>query len=244
MADIIQTKKTVPPAGRTNPDAEIDLTGAQNEGRDFLQDNQKAIIGVVGLLVLLAIAYFLYQKFYQEPRQAAAVEQLWKAQQRFEQDSFALALTNPGGGFPGFLDIIEDYGSTPAGNTASYYAGISYLHLGKSDAAVEYLEDFSPEGDLLATTKAGALGDAKAQLGDLAAAKSHYEDAIEEAGENDFLAPYYLKKLGMLLESEGNTADARKQFERIKTEFPTTPDAEEIDKYILRTEQEAAPAGN
>ena len=56
---------------------------------------------------------------------------------------------NPGGGFPGFSDIVKKYGGTDAGNAALYYAGVSSLNLGQFDAAISYLEDFSPCGNLL-----------------------------------------------------------------------------------------------
>jgi hypothetical protein len=49
------------------------------------------------------------------------------AQQQFEKDSFQLALTNPGGGYSGFLDIIDSYSGTKTANLAKYYAGICYL---------------------------------------------------------------------------------------------------------------------
>ena len=54
----------------------------------------------------------------------------------YEKDSFNLAI-NGDGTNPGFLDIIEDYSATPAGNLANYYVGVSYLHLGQYEDALE-----------------------------------------------------------------------------------------------------------
>ncbi len=47
----------------------------------------------------------------------------------FESDSMDLALNGNGANY-GFLDIIDEYGSTPAGNSAHYYAGYSYYSKG------------------------------------------------------------------------------------------------------------------
>ena len=77
------------------------------------------------------------------------------------------ALQNSNGDYLGFLDIIDEYGSTNAGNTANYYAGICYLHLGEYDAAASYLEDFSANDNVLPIMKNGALGDVYSEQGQM-----------------------------------------------------------------------------
>ena len=233
MAEIVKETPVAPL--REDQDARIDLTGAQREGRDFLEDNQKLILGVVGAAILLGLGIFLYRQFVVEPRQAEASEQLWRAQQAFERDSFALALNTPAPGYLGLLDIAEQYGSTPAGNLANYYAGVSYLQLGQFAAAVSYLEDFDPDGTVLPAAHAGALGDAYAQTGDMAAAASQYEDAVGLADDNTLLAPYFLKKLALLRERNGDPAAANELYSRIRDEFPTSAEAADVEKFILRT---------
>jgi len=48
------------------------------------------------------------------------------AEQYFEKDSLKLAM-NGDGTNPGFIQIIDEYGSTKSGNLARYYLGICYL---------------------------------------------------------------------------------------------------------------------
>src|SRR5690554_2370192 len=91
----------------------------------FMERYSKTITGVVaGILVLVAL-YMVYSYLYKQPLEKEAAESLFQAQAQFERDSFALALTNPGSGYQGFLDISDRYSSTKAGNLANYYAGIS-----------------------------------------------------------------------------------------------------------------------
>lgn len=234
MAVIKENPTTVPPVG-TVTDDRIDITGAQNEGRDWLEENQKLIVAIVGGLIAIAAGIFLYRTFVQAPAQAEASEQMWRAQQQFERDSFNLALLNPAPGFMGFVDIASEYGSTPAGNLAKYYAGVSYLRLGQYDAAIDYLEDYDEDGEILPATKAGVLGDAYAQKGDFDAAANHYEDAVDKSDDNLVLAPYYMQKLALLHERQGDKAAANALYTRIQQEYPTSTQAGDIDKYILRT---------
>ena len=170
---------------------------------------------------------------FKTPREAKAMSAMYKAEQQFERDSFALALENPGGGFDGFLDIIDNYNGTKAANLARYYAGISYLNLGLYDPAIDYLKDFSASGALLPITKLGALGDAYSEKGEFDQAISYYQKAVN-ATANDLLTPYYLQKLGLLSDKQGNAEDAAKYFNRIKAEFPDSEEGSQIEKYIAR----------
>lgn len=213
----------------------VDIVEARETAQDFMERNQKTIFGVLTALVVLVGGWFGYNNFYKKPRQTKAVEQMYQAQFQFERDSFALALTNPGGGYPGFLDIIDQYGATPAGNLANYYAGVSYLNLGQFDAAISYLEDFKPDGEVLPIMKYGALGDAWSEKGDFEKALRFYKKAIAEE-KNELLTPYYHKKAAMLNEKLGNYAEALKHYQAIKNEFPKSPDGRDIDKYIVRAQ--------
>jgi len=211
----------------------VDLVEVKGQASDFFETNQKNILGGLALLVFLVGGYIFYTQFVKAPKEKSAMESLLQAQTQFERDSFSLALTNPGGGFSGFLDIIDNYGGTKAANSAAYYAGISYLHLGKYDAAIDYLSDFSANGTIMAYTKYGAIGDAYAEKSDFGNAISNYKKAAA-AGTNEVLASYYLKKLGLLYEKQGQFGEAKAAFMQIKDSYPASQEGADIDKYISR----------
>jgi hypothetical protein len=48
------------------------------------------------------------------------------------------------------------------------------------------------------------------------------------------LTPYYLKKVGMLHERQGNFTRALQAYEEIKEKYPNSPDGRDIDKFIVR----------
>ncbi len=218
---------------RKADDTLIDIVEVREQAGDFFERYRTIILGVVGVLLLAIVGWFAYNQFYLKPKQQEAIDQMFQAQIQFERDSFQLALVNPGGGYIGFLDIIDNYGGTPAANLANYYAGVCYLHLGKYDAAVSYLGDFNAKGEVMPIMKNGALGDAHSELNDLSKAMSYYKKAVN-AGENDLLTPYYWKKIAMLNEKNGDMDAALDAYEKIKNDYPNAPDARDIDKYIAR----------
>ena len=231
MAEIKQRQQ--PPAAPVLG-TDVEYAEVSPRGGSWFERNGQLIFVAVGVGILVALGIFLYQRLVQEPARIEAATEMWRAEQLFEQDSFQVALEGRPGSVTGFLAIIDDYGSTPSGNLAHYYAGVSYLHLGQYEAAISYLEDFDADGTLLPAAQAGALGDAYAQNSDLATAASHYEDAVDLAGDNLVTAPYFIKKLAMLRERNDDKAGARELYERIRVEFPNSTEAQDISKFIAR----------
>ncbi len=214
----------------------VNIVEARDQAQNFFDRNQQFIVGAVLVVVLIAGGIFAYNNFYVKPRQTEAIQQMFQAEVQFQQDSFVQALTNPGGGYKGFLDITEDYSGTPAANLANYYAGVSYLNIGEYEAAISYLKDFKPDGEIGPVMKYGTLGDAYSELNDLDQAMSYYEKAAN-AEDNDLLTPYYLKKIGLLNEYQQNYPDALEAYQEIKDNYPQSTEARDIDKFIQRAAQ-------
>ena len=212
----------------------VDIVEAKETAQDYFEKNKVLVLGVVGALVLIIGGYLFYDLLVKTPNENAAKEAMYRAEEQFARDSFALALENPGAGFDGFLDIIDNYPGTSAANLSKYYSGISYLNLGRFDAAIEFLNDFSPAGNVTPIMKFGALGDAYSESGDFEKALSSYKKAADS--DNDFLTPYYLKKYGLLAERQGDTATAQESFNKIKDEYPNSAEAQDIEKYIAKVQ--------
>jgi len=197
----------------------------------WFEKNKKLVLGIIAALILIIGAYIVYKFFVMEPKMKAAKAAIYKAEQQFERDSFALALENPGGGFEGLLDIIDNYSGTPTANLAKLYAGISYLNLGRYEDAISYLESHSPSGDYSPIITNGNLGDAYSEQGDFSKAESYYEKATT-AGEDALLTPYYLYKLGLLAKRNGNSGKALSAFKKIKDNYPSSNEGASIDLLI------------
>lgn len=201
----------------------------------FWEKNPKIILYSLGAVAALLAGWWLYKTFVKEPQHKEAIAAMWRAELQFERDSFASALNGPAGGYDGFLAIADKYSGTPAGSAAAYYAGICYLQMGDMDNAIKFLEDSDVEGDILPALRYGALGDAYSEKKDMDKALSNYEKAAD-ASSNEVIASYFLKKLGLFYEYQNKPEEARKAYEKLRTEYPsqTSQDWREIEKYIYR----------
>lgn len=213
----------------------INIVEVKEQAQDFFEKHKKAITIGLGVFIVLVGGYLAYNYLYMAPREKAAAEAIYQAEIQFARDSFALALENPGEGFEGFLDIIDNYSGTKTANLAKLYAGISYLHLGKYEDAIKYLESFSPKGNVAPALKYGALGDAYAESGNMEKAWSNYKRA-SDSRDNDFITPYYLSKAAGLAFTLNKNDEALKLFKRISSEFPESAEAKEAEKFIARLE--------
>jgi tetratricopeptide (TPR) repeat protein len=214
-------------------DFTIDINEAQQSATDFWGKYGRMISLVGGGLAVIFGGYYAYKNLYLAPKQKEAVAAMSQAQFLFERDSFQKALDPQVDGTPGFLGIIDDFGGTNAANLAKYYAGVCYMQTGQDDKAVEFLGDYSPDGEVMGIMKNGAMADAYGNKGDFSSAIDHYKKAVS-AGKNDVLTPIYMKRLGQLYEHQKQPDDAKKMYDAVKTEYPNSGAAADIDKFIFR----------
>ncbi len=216
------------------------LDDTANKAEEWVADNQKYIFGVVGAIALGVLLYMAYGKFIQEPNEAEASNEAYKAQTYFTQavdatgtakDSlFNLAL-NGGEGKLGLLDIIEDYSGTKAANLANYTAGMAYLNMNDYQNAVTYLDKFSANDEILAANAKGGVADAFVQLNQLEDALTYYEKALALT-TNEYTTPKFLYKAAVVALDLGKNDVAAKYLTRIKDEFPSALEAGKVDALL------------
>ncbi len=198
----------------------------------FIEKNQKVLISILVVIALVILGYFGFQRFVLFPREKEAQSQMFMAEKYFEQDSLKLAL-NGDGQYPGFLQIIDDYGMTKSAKLAHYYAGIIYLNQGQYQSAIDHLNKFKTKNVMLAPMAKGAIGDAYMELGKTKEAAEQYLVAADTY-KNDFTSPVFLQKAAWAYEVAGNKDAAIQQLEKIKTEYPRSAEARDVEKYLAK----------
>ena len=210
------------------------LASAQTQGENFFEKNSKMVVVAIVVIFALAAAIFGYKKVIVEPRMTKAQEMLFEAQYQFESQNadFALAL-NGNENTPGFAQVVEQYGNTPAGNLARMYAAACSLRLGELDQAQSYINAYKNvkgvPGEIINAMAAGIKGDIAVEKGDNAAAAKLFEQAAK-VSENDFTTPMYLRKAAMAYAAMGEAAKAEALYNTINEQYPASYDVRDAQK--------------
>ena len=210
------------------------LDNAQVQTENFFEKNSKMVVVAIVVIFVLAAAIFGYKKLIVEPRLYDAQEMLYEAQYRFEQQNadFALAL-NGDDNTPGFAQVVEKYGNTPAGNLATIYAAACAMRLGDFDAAESYLAKYSDvdglPGELVNAMAVGLRGEIAVEKGDYAGAAAIFENAAK-VSDNNFTAPMYLYKAAMAYEAAGNAEKSRECLQTITDKYSSSLEARDAEK--------------
>jgi len=214
-----------------DPNLEV-VENVLSRTEQWIEDNQRLLTIIIATIIVVAGGYIGFKKLYIAPMEREAQSQIFSAEQYFQQDSFRLALDGDGN-FPGFLEIIDDYGFTKIANLSNYYAGVSYMNLGEYETAIEYLSDYKIKEDVIGPLAIGLIGDAYMELGENEKAIDHYLKAANH-NENGFSTPIYLFKAGTTYEILGDFENALAIYERIKKDYKGSSEARDMDKYISR----------
>ena len=210
------------------------VESALGKTEQWIEDHQKLIYGIIAAVIIIAgIIWGL--KALNDKKNANASKEIFTAQKYFEKESYEAAL-NGDGNYMGFTEVYDQYKSTKAGKLAAYYAGISYMKLGKYNEAIDYLKKFSTKDDILAPMALGAIGDCYMELEDMNSAASYYAKAAGKV-KNDFTGPMFLTKAGMTYEIIGDYANALKCYKTLKSDYPQSSEAFEISKNIANMEE-------
>lgn len=208
---------------------EIDL-GEVYSRTEILLDKYKTQLtyGAIGLVAVVGIVLG-YRKLYAEPRAREASELMWKAEYYFEVDSLDLA-ENGDDQWPGFAEIADNYGGTPAGKLAHFYLGSIAMQRGDHEAAIAHYGKAKVKDEVLRAMAEGATGDALVELDRRDEAVKHFERAASLT-TNELTTPMFLMKAGILHHQAGNWKAARKVFSRIVKEFPKSADVDQARKF-------------
>ena len=200
----------------TNKELEVEEIVSKSE--QFIENNSKKIIYGIIAVALVVGAVLGIKHGYLIPQEKKAAAAMFKGEQYFAKDSFNLALNGNGADYEGFEAIIDQYGSTSAGNLAKAYAGICYFKMGDNEKALDLLKSFSGSDDMISPAITGLIGDCYVNMGNVKEGISYFEKAAKQAS-NEVISPTYLKKAGIAYESLKQYGDAVKAYTTIKEKY-------------------------
>jgi tetratricopeptide (TPR) repeat protein len=200
----------------------------------FVQENQKSLLFIAGAIILMVVIYIAYTKFYLGDREVKAANQIHVAQDYWAKKDWDKAIKGADS-YPGLEKIVADYSNTKTANLAYFYLGVAYLNKGEFRKAIDNFNNYRGDDMMVAAEAYGSTADAYVELKDYDKAETYFKKAIDKAG-NQFLSPIYLKKLGLVYEAKNDNKSAADTYKKIKTDYPTSTEAQSIDAYIARAE--------
>ncbi len=205
---------------------------ALSRTEQYIEKNQKNILIALGVIVVLVGGVLLFRHSYLAPREKEAQEMIFMGEQYFAVDSFQIALKGNGAEYIGFEAIIDEYGITRTAKVAAAYAGVSYMHLGQYETAIDYLKKCDADDIMVSPALLGAIGDCYVELKKYSKAVEYFEKAAET--DNELLAPIYLMKAAAVYEKVEKYDKALAAYELIQKKYPLTQEGSEVERYIER----------
>lgn len=214
------------------PGQQFDVSEAIGKSEQFINQNKKSLTILMVALLVAVGGYFFYTRIYVAGKEKEAQAVLFRAEQYFNADSLRLAI-NGDGNNPGLEEIVSDYSMSPSGNLARYYLGMAYLKQKEFQKAIDMLQSYDANDEVTGSLATAAIGDAYLEIDNKEKAISQYEKAAK-MNPNNFTTPLFMFKWAGALEMNGNYKEAVSVYERIKKEYPTTPEGTQVDKYLAR----------
>jgi len=204
-----------------------------DRARDFWTRNQRLIIIISSVIIVLVGGYLGWKNFVKEPNEKKAEDAVFKAEEYYRMDSLQKAL-NGDMVNAGFLKVISKYGGTEAANRARFYAGDCLLRTGEFAKAEKYLKDFKTDAEQIQSVAYKLTADALSEQDKKEEAVSYYKKAAHTFETDKVSSAQYLLYAGLLLEDLGKTKEAIAVYKEIKEKFPANTSGVDADKYLAR----------
>ena len=144
-----------------------------------------------------------------------------------------MALNGDSLGYEGFLKVADKFSGTDAGELANAYAGICYAQLGQYENAIQFLNKFSADDQLVSPALMATMGNCYIQMGQLDKGAATLVKAADKAN-SQALSPIYLIQAGQVYEKLGKNSEAISAYQTIKDKYFNSYQSMDIDKYIER----------
>jgi tetratricopeptide (TPR) repeat protein len=201
------------------------------EATTWYQTNKKIVNGVLTGIVILAIVIVAYMNNVSSNNLKATTE-LGKVLMYYDQGKYDLAINgNLQDNIRGLQSIVDEYGSTKAGELAGFYLANSYFSLGDYDKALKYYDKVDVKDDMIIASALAGAGACYEAKGDNANAASLYEKAAFRSTK-DVNVPENMFHAAQNYMLAGNKEKAIELFKKVKKDYPTSAVSRDIDRWI------------
>jgi tetratricopeptide (TPR) repeat protein len=201
------------------------------KAQSYFDENKNRIIIYAGVLIAIVGAIYLYLNYRSEQNNEAG-KYLGQVMDVYDMGSYLEAIEGKQGtNLIGLKKIVQDYGSTPNGETAKIYLADCYSNLGQEDEALKYYKEYDGDIDIFkAASFAGQAG--------ILSYNNQYKEAAElylkasKVSKNDIQDTEYMYQAGINFFQAGEKDEAKELFQTIKNDSKNTSYFSKIDKYL------------
>jgi tetratricopeptide (TPR) repeat protein len=203
------------------------------EARKWVDENTKILsyvgIGFAGLVLI----GFLWSKSRADSNEKATA-MLAKVTPYYDEGRYDLAINGvPQEGTQGLQAVVDELGSTHAGEIAKLYLANSYFALKNYDKALSMYDDISVSDKLITSSAYAGMAACYEAKGDFNRAASYFEKAASKY-MTTMQAPENLQRAAANYAAVGKKEKAIELLQMLKKEFPSSSYARDVDRYIAQ----------
>ena len=201
------------------------------KAQTWYDENKKRISTVGGILLVVVLGLWFYSNNMRANNERATTD-LAKVYSFYDNGQYLIAINGiPERNIAGLQSIVDNYGSTNAGNLAKFYLANAYYNTQDYDKALKYFDDFSGNTSLLTNSALAGVGACYEAKGNYMKAAENYEKAALKNAEDPNVADNLMNAARNFAKA-GEKERAVELLKRVKRDFPTSTAAREVDRYI------------
>ncbi len=191
------------------------------------QNKSKVVWYIVALVIVIGLGLGYYYGIHKAGADTAS-EMIGKADMSLAQGNDSIALTQ-------YQAVAAEY-SNDVANRANLNAAILLYEKGKYQEALNSLNEYDANEELIGAAAASLKGDCLVNLKKYDEALSAFDKAISISDDNALYTPLFMMKKATVLFDQKKYADAASIYQTIKEKYPkyTMAYRVNIDKYIDR----------
>jgi tetratricopeptide (TPR) repeat protein len=201
------------------------------QSRKWIEENKRLAGYIIAIPFIIVLLLFWWGQKTNEWNDEAST-MLAKITPYCDEGRYELAINGvPQEGVQGLQAIVDEYGSTATGQFAKLYLANCYFTMENYDKALEYYDDISISDKMITASALAGVAACYEAKGDFNEAASYFEKA---ASKNMTLmqAPENLQRSAINYAAAGKKDKAVEILQTIKKQFPTSPNARDVDLYI------------
>ena len=198
----------------------------------FYEQNKRYLnIGVTALVVLIiGTVFYVNNRNANNEKASTALGEIY---QYYDKAQYQVAIDGiPERNVSGLQSIVDNYGSTPAGELARFYLANALFQLERYDEALDMFDEFDPGGDqLLTVSRLSGIAGCHEGLGNFEEAAEFFEKAATDYSD-DLNAAENMNNAARNFARAGDKERALALYRKLKKQYPTTSFGREAERYI------------